>query len=343
MVHLFTESSDLFLRYRLLPLHLVKGAVCPLHDEFLHTVALRMTGRARYADVGAVHDALTLDIVGALHTGDNFDNDDGLPVDFLYCDVRGDLWFAAIENGVGNRVHLLKDFLFGKPGDSPCAVLHAEDQLAALAISKGHHSLHVFLAFGGNLALELHIFRFTGENLFCGHLDHLLLSNQISISTAIYLRCHIPNTGNGFLLVFIMNGLIIIRIGSAGWTAICSYTCLLPLHQYFFCVPATRAVNAFIRIIGQRDISIIVSFNLSCNIRCCLQFFDLFLELVILIYQIKYLLLCLNQLSYKRNIVRLLRNGNAILNCFIPSQNHSPQIFARTAYFFPSLAVWIFS
>ena len=86
-----------------------------------------------------------------------------------------------------------------------------------------------------------------------------------------------------------------------------------------------------------------MSFNLSCNIRCCLHFLDLFLELVILIYQIKYLLLCLNQFSYKRNIVRLLRNGNAIFDCFIPSQDHSPHIFAKTGYFFPSLAVWIFS
>ena len=135
-----------------------------------------MAGRTRYADVGSLHDALALDIVGALHTGDNFDNDDGLPVDFLHRDVRGDLGFAAIENGIGNRVHLLKDFLFGKTGDSPCAVLHAEDQFTALAVGKGHHRPHILFAFGWNLAFELHIFGFPGENLFCGHLDHLLHS-----------------------------------------------------------------------------------------------------------------------------------------------------------------------
>jgi len=45
---------------------------------------------------------------------DFMDRDDQRMVDFLHRDVRGDLWFAAIENGVGNRVHFLKDFLFGK-------------------------------------------------------------------------------------------------------------------------------------------------------------------------------------------------------------------------------------
>ena len=117
---------------------------------------------------------MAFDIVGALHTGDDLYNDDGLPVDLLHRDVRGDLGFAAIENGICDCIHLLKDFLFGKAGDSPCAVLHAENQLAALTVGKGHHGFHVFLAFGGNLALELDIIRFTGENLFCGHLDHLL-------------------------------------------------------------------------------------------------------------------------------------------------------------------------
>ena len=165
----------------------------------------------------------------------------------------------------------------------------------------------------------------------------------MSISAAIYLSSHFPNAGNGFLLVFIVGRFVIIRICSAGWATICSHTRFLPLHQYSFRVPATRAVYAFIRIIRKRDICIVVSFNLSCNICCCLHFFDLFLELVILIHQIKYLLLCINQFSYKRNIVRLLCNSNAIFDCFIPSQSHSPQIFAKTTYFFPSLAVWIFS
>lgn len=76
LVHLLTEGRNLFLRNSLFPLHLVKRAVRPLHDEFLHTVAFRMAGRARYADIGAFHDALAFDIVGALHTGDYFDNDD---------------------------------------------------------------------------------------------------------------------------------------------------------------------------------------------------------------------------------------------------------------------------
>ena len=174
LIHLLAEDRDLFLRYRLLPFHLVKRAVCPFHDKLLHTVALRMAGRTRYTDIGAFHDALTLDIVGTLHTGDYFDNDDCLPVNFLNRDVRGDLGFAAIENGIGDCVHLLKDFLFGKAGDSPCAVLHTEDQLAAFTVGKGHHGLRVFFAFGGNFTLELNILRFTGENLFCGHLDHLL-------------------------------------------------------------------------------------------------------------------------------------------------------------------------
>ena len=56
-----------------------------------------MAGRASYTDIGAFHDALTLDIVGTLHTGDYFDNDDCLPVNFLHRDIRGDLGFAAIE------------------------------------------------------------------------------------------------------------------------------------------------------------------------------------------------------------------------------------------------------
>ena len=176
MVHLLAEGRNLFLRYRLFPLHLVERAVHALHDKFLHTVALRMTGCTCYADIGAFHDALAFDIVGALHTGDDLYNDDGLPVDLLHRDVRGDLGFAAIENGICDCIHLLKDFLFGKASDSPCAVLHTEDQLAALSVGKGHHGLHVFLALSRNLALELYIFGFTGENLFCGHLDHLLHS-----------------------------------------------------------------------------------------------------------------------------------------------------------------------
>ena len=239
MIHLLAEDRDLFLRYRLLALHLVERAVCPFHDEFLHTVALRMTGCTCYADIGAFHDALAFDIVGALHTGDDFNNDDCLPVDFLYRDVRGDLGFAAIENGVGNRIHLLKDFLFGEAGDSPCAVLHTEDQLTALAVGKGHHSLHIFFAFDGNFALELDILGFTGENLFCGHLDHLLLSNYISISAAIYLRRHVPNTGNSFRLMLVISHFVVVRICSAGRTTICPYTSFLPLYQYLFCVPAT--------------------------------------------------------------------------------------------------------
>ena len=239
LVHLLAEGRNLFLRNSLFPLHLVKGAVCPFHDKLLHTVALRMAGRASYTDIGAFHDALTLDIVGALHTGDDLYNDDCLPVDFLHRDVRGDLGFAAIENGVGDCVHLLKDFLFGKAGDSPCAILHTEDQLAALAVSKGNHGFHVFFAFGGNLALELYILGFTGENLFCGHLDHLLLSNYISISAAIYLRRHVPNTGNSFRLMLVISHFVVVRICSAGRTTICPYTSFLPLYQYLFCVPAT--------------------------------------------------------------------------------------------------------
>ena len=185
LAHLFTEGRNLFLRNSLFPLHLVKGAVCPFHDKLLHTVALRMAGRTSYTDIGAFHDALAFDIVGALHTGDDLYNDDCLPVNFLHRDVRGDLGFTAIENGVGDCVHLLKDFLFGKAGDSPCAILHTEDQLAALAVGKGNHGLHVFLAFGRDLALELDILRFTGENLFCGHLDHLLDTTLI-LSFLIY-------------------------------------------------------------------------------------------------------------------------------------------------------------
>ena len=94
-----------------------------------------------------------------------------------------------------------------------------------------------------------------------------------------------------------------------------------------------------IRVISQRDIGIFMPLNLSGNVRCFLHFSDLLSKLLILIHQIKYLLLCINQFSYKRNIVRLLCNSNAIFDCFIPSQSHSPQIFAKTTYFFPSLAV----
>lgn len=64
-----------------------------------------MAGRSRYADVGAFHDALALDVVGTLHTGDDLYNDNCLPVDFLHRYVRGDLGFAAIENGICDCIH----------------------------------------------------------------------------------------------------------------------------------------------------------------------------------------------------------------------------------------------
>ena len=98
-----------------------------------------------------------------------------------------------------------------------------------------------------------------------------------------------------------------------------------------------------IRVISQRDIGIFMPLNLSGNVRCFLHFSDLLSKLLILIYQIKNLLLRFNQFFYKRNIIYLLCNSNTILNCIIPSRVTCFYIFARTAYFFPSLAVWIFS
>ena len=147
----------------------------------MHTIAFRTAGRPRHTDISTIHDALVLDVVGALHTGNNFYHNNCLPVNFLYCDIRGDLGFAAVENGVGNRIHSLKNFLFGKTGNHPCTVLYAKDQLSPLPIGKGYHRLHIFFTFGWNFTFELHIFGFTGKNLFRSHLGHLLHGNFISL------------------------------------------------------------------------------------------------------------------------------------------------------------------
>ena len=60
-------------------------------------------------------------------------------------------------------------------------------------------------------------------------------------------------------------------------------------------------------------------FNLSSNVGCFLHFFDLFSELTVLILQIKYLLLDIDQLAHKRNIISFLCSYNTILDCFVPS------------------------
>ena len=61
---LFALFVIIFAHFYLLFLFPVSTIDSHLHDEFLRTVTLHMAGRARYADVDAIHDALTLDIVG---------------------------------------------------------------------------------------------------------------------------------------------------------------------------------------------------------------------------------------------------------------------------------------
>ena len=170
LVHFLAEGSDFIFRNNLLAFNLVIRTVCSFHNEFLHTIPLCMACCSCYSDIGAIHNTLALDIIRTLHSRNNLYDNDQFSVNFLHSNVRGNLRFATIKNGISNRIHLLKDFFFRKSRDSPCPVFYTKNQLAAFAIGKSHHCLHILFTFRWNFVFELHIIRFASKNLCCSHL-----------------------------------------------------------------------------------------------------------------------------------------------------------------------------
>lgn len=146
---------------------LIKRTVSSLQNQFLHPVMLCMTCCTSYADIGTLHDPLTFNVIRTLHTWNDFHHKYCFPIHFLHRHIWCDFRFTTIKNGIGNRIHFLKNFLFCKASDLPSNILHTKNQLSATSVGKRHNCLYIPFTFRWNFNLELHIVGFTDENFFC--------------------------------------------------------------------------------------------------------------------------------------------------------------------------------